>query len=82
MMLTLAKLAPAGAALALVCWAGNHWLLGGASQQILVVRAVFLFATIGVAAAAFFAVAFLLRIEELDDVAALVKRKLGRLAKR
>src|SRR5262249_527331 len=82
MLLTLVKLAPAAAALALVCWAGNHWVFANWSQQNIVIRAVLLFATIGVAAAAFFALAYLLRIEEMDDVAALVKRKLGRFAKR
>jgi putative peptidoglycan lipid II flippase len=82
MMLTLGKLAPAGAALALVCWAGNHWLLVNANQLGIILRTVLLFTTIGLAAAVFFAVAYLLRIEELDDMAALVRRKLGRFAKR
>jgi putative peptidoglycan lipid II flippase len=81
MILTLAKLTPAGAALAAVCWAGNHWLLVNGSQQGIILRALLLFATIGVAGAAFFAVAYLLRIEELDDVAAMAKRKLGRFVK-
>ena len=44
----------------------------------LFVRIAFLLGTIAVAGAAFFATAFLLRIEELDDLAALVRRKLGR----
>jgi putative peptidoglycan lipid II flippase len=82
MIFTLGKLAPAAAALALVCWAGNHWLLVNGSHQGIILRALQLFATIGVAGAAFFAVAYLLRIEELDDVAALAKRKLGKFAKR
>ena len=37
---------------------------------------------IGVAGAVFFAVAFVLRIEELDDVAAMARRKLGRFVKK
>ncbi len=81
MAATLAKLAVAGAALGAVCWAAMQWALPVAAHTVLVVRAAALFAVIGVAGAAFFAVAFLLRIEELDDVAALAKRKLGRFVK-
>ena len=82
MTATLAKLAVAGIALAGVCWAAMQWVLPLAAQAILVVKAGALFATIAVAGAVFFAVAFALRIEELDDVAAMAKRKLGRFAKR
>jgi putative peptidoglycan lipid II flippase len=82
MLGTLGKLVLAGTVLAIVCWVGTQWLLPIAAHAMLLVRAVALFATIGVAAAAFFAVAYALRIEELDDVAAMVRRKLGRFAKR
>ncbi|HEY3901455.1 MAG TPA: murein biosynthesis integral membrane protein MurJ [Chthoniobacter sp.] len=82
MLATLAKLAVAGGVLALVCWGGLHWLLGDWRHVNLLMRIVLLFVTIGVAAGAFFGVALLLRIEELDDVAAMVKRKLGRYARR
>ncbi len=81
MAATLAKLTVAGAALGAVCWAAMRWALPAAAHAVLVVKAAALFTTIGVAGAAFFAVAFLLRIEELDDVAALAKRKLGRFVK-
>ncbi len=81
MTATLAKLAVAGAALAAVCWAALHWALPLAAGTVLPVRAGALLATIAVAGAVFFAVAYLLRIEELDDVAALVRRKLGLTAK-
>lgn len=79
---TLAKLALAGAVLALVCWAGQHWLMAGWAHEGFLLRMVFLLVTIAVAGGAFFAVALLLRIEELDDVAAMAKRKLGRFVKR
>jgi putative peptidoglycan lipid II flippase len=82
MLATLAKLAVAGGVLALVCWAGQQWLLGDWRHSGLLVRILLLFITIGVAAAAFFGVALLLRIEELDDVAALARRKLGRFVRR
>ncbi|MCE9612124.1 MAG: murein biosynthesis integral membrane protein MurJ [Chthoniobacter sp.] len=82
MMATLAKLTLAGAALGTVCWAATQWVLPVAAQAILLVRAGALLATIAAAAVAFFGVAFFLRIEELDDVSAMVRRKLGRGAKR
>jgi hypothetical protein len=57
-------------------------LLGDWRHVNLLMRIVLLCVTIGVAAGAFFGVALLLRIEELDDVAAMVKRKLGRFARK
>lgn len=82
MIVTLAKLALAGGMLALVCWAGQQWLFSGWAHEGLVLRVVLLMGTIAVAAAVFFGVALVLRIEELDDVAAMAKRKLGRFVKR
>ncbi len=82
MAATLAKLAVAATALGAVCWSALRWALPVAAHVGVAGKAVALFATIGVAGAAFFAVAFLLRIEELDDVAAMVRRKLGRFTKR
>ncbi len=78
MFITLAKLALAGAALAAVCWASQTWLLAGWPHFGLALRTLSLCATIAVAGGVFFAVALLLRIAELDDVAALVRRKLTR----
>ncbi len=82
MMATLAKLAVAGTALAGVCWAAMQWVLPHAAQAILLIKAGALFGTIAVAGAVFFAIAFALRIEELDDVAAMAKRKLGRFTRK
>jgi putative peptidoglycan lipid II flippase len=82
MVVTLAKLAVAGGVLALVCWAGLRWMLADWAHQSFLLHVILLFLLIGLAAAAFFAVAFLLRIEELDDVAAMAKRELGKFAKR
>lgn len=82
MIATLSKLALAGGVLALVCWAGQHWLMAGWAHEGFLLRMVLLLVTIAVAGGAFFAVALLLRIEELDDVAAMAKRKLGRFVKR
>ena len=82
MVATLAKLAIAGAVLAAVCWAAQAWVLPLAGHGGLAGKVLALLVTITVAGAAFFGVAFFLGIEELDDVAAIVMRKLGRFAKR
>jgi putative peptidoglycan lipid II flippase len=79
---TLAKLAVAGAALAAVCWAAEHWLFAGWPHLNFALRATYLFATIAIAGAIFFATAMLMRIEELDDLKRLVQRKLGRRGQR
>lgn len=78
MIATLAKLALAGAVLAAVCWAAMRWPMAGWKTMSFVVRTLLLGTTIAVAGGAFFASAALLRIEELDDMLAVVKRKLRR----
>ena len=82
MFVTLAKLTVASAALALVCWPAQSWMMAHWQHYGLIVRAALLAVVITVAGGAYFAVALALRIEELDDVAAIAKRKLGRFAKR
>jgi putative peptidoglycan lipid II flippase len=82
MIVTLAKLAVAGAALALVCWPAQTWMMAHWQHYGIVIRAALLAVVITVAGAVYFAVALALRIEELDDVAALAKRKFGRFAQR
>jgi putative peptidoglycan lipid II flippase len=82
MAFTLAKLALAGAALALVCWPAQTWMMAHWHHYGIIIRAALLASVITIAGAVFFAVALVLRIEELDDVASMAKRKLGRFAKR
>ena len=79
---TLGKLAVAGGVLAAVCWSVEHWLAAGWVSIPFLPRAALLLGTIAIAAGAFFGTALLLRIEELEDIAGLVKRKLGRFTKR
>ncbi len=81
MTVTLGKLAVAGAALAAVCVVGNRLLLRGFDYFTLPEKAVGLFTVIGVAAAAFFGICYLLRLEEMQEAAAIFSRKLGRRAK-
>jgi putative peptidoglycan lipid II flippase len=78
MLATLVKIALAGAVLAAVCLAAQHWVLAGWADFSLALRIVSLLGVIAVAGLAFFGTAFALRIEELDDLAALVRRKLAR----
>ena len=73
----LAKLAIASAVLAAVCWLALEFLFGGGplSQWKKIID---LTITIPIAAAAFFSVAFLLRVDEVREVVELVRRKLSR----
>ncbi len=80
MLVTLLKVLAAGALLALVCWAGQHWLLADWATQKLLLKIVYLGGTIAAGAAVFFGSAMALRLGELDDVTALVRRKLRRRA--
>jgi putative peptidoglycan lipid II flippase len=79
---TLGKLAVASGALAAVCWAAQMWVLGGWMHWGVMLKIGALMGTIAVAGAVYFVAALALRIEELDEVTALAKRKLGRFAKR
>jgi putative peptidoglycan lipid II flippase len=74
----LVKVLLAGVALGAVCWAGEHWLLAQWQVQATASKALGLLATIAFATTAFFAVAALLRIPEVTEVVALVRRKLGK----
>jgi putative peptidoglycan lipid II flippase len=78
MLETLAKLALAGAALAAVCELSARWLLADWATQAFWVKALALFATIGVGGLVFTACAALLRIEGIEELRAAFKRRLGR----
>jgi putative peptidoglycan lipid II flippase len=82
LLVTLGKLVVASAALAAVCWASQTWVLGGWKHWGVMLKIAGLMGTIGVAAVVYFLAALALRIEELDEVTALAKRKLGRFTKR
>jgi putative peptidoglycan lipid II flippase len=82
LLVTIGKLAVASAALAAVCWAAQVWVLGGWKHWGVLVKIAGLFGTIGVGALVYFFAALALRVEELDEVTALAKRKLGRFARK
>lgn len=74
----LLKTCAASLGLLLVCWAGNHWLLQDWAHMAFVPKAGALLLTIAGAAAVFFALALLLRVEEMGEVRALLARRFRR----
>jgi putative peptidoglycan lipid II flippase len=82
MLISLGKMLAAGALLAVVCWSAQRWLLADWTHLSFKLRAVYLFATITAGAAVFFITAMFLRIEELEDLASVVRRRLTRFKTR
>jgi putative peptidoglycan lipid II flippase len=76
MLTTLGKIALAGAVLAGICLLAQHFLLGPAKRGGDFGLSSVLCLTIVVGAAAFFGVAYLLRVAEVQDVVAIARRKL------
>ena len=74
----LARIGLAGAVLGAICWAGSRYLMESWPLLGVAMRAAMLFAIIGGASIAFFCVAALLRVEEVRDLGAAVKRRIGR----
>jgi putative peptidoglycan lipid II flippase len=75
---TLLKIALPLILLAGVCMAGKHWLLADWATMPILKKIVALFGTMTAATAVFAGCAALMRIEEMNDLVALVKRKLRR----
>jgi len=74
----LAKVATASAALGAMCWAAQHWLLAAAAHQGLAARSGALLATILAASVVFLWVGSMLRLEELRELRAALRRRAGR----
>lgn len=72
------KVLLSSAALALVCWAAQHWVLAQWSQQGFLRRFSELMLTVVAGALAFLGAGLLLRIEELTHLGELVQRRLHR----
>jgi putative peptidoglycan lipid II flippase len=77
MLVGLAKICVAGALLALVCWAANHWWLNAWEELRFVEKACALFIAILLGMVTFFGATFLLRVEEVRDIVDLIRRRLG-----
>src|ERR1700719_3709749 len=78
MLSALAKILAAGLLLALVCWAANHFYLGSWEQLRLLQKSIALFTTIFAGVVIFFSAAYLLHVDEVRDVFALVRRKISK----
>jgi putative peptidoglycan lipid II flippase len=78
MLILLGKTAGAGAALALVCAASNHWLLSDWATQSFVRKACELFATVTVGGLTFLGVGAALHIAELNELIDAARRRLRR----
>jgi putative peptidoglycan lipid II flippase len=78
MLASLGKIAVAGAALCAVCAASSHWLLADWATQAFWSKAAALFGTVIAGALVFAGCGALLKIEELTDVAAAIRRRRAR----
>src|SRR6266513_536371 len=76
LLIGLGKICVAGALLALVCWAANHWWLDAWAQLRFVAKLCALLVAIALGMITFFVGAFLLRVSEVHDVVDLVRRRL------
>jgi putative peptidoglycan lipid II flippase len=70
-------LVPAGL-LALICWQAQVWFFTGWAEMRIWTQAALLITTIAVASVAYFGAAMLMRIEEMEDLKAVVRRRLNR----
>jgi putative peptidoglycan lipid II flippase len=77
-LISIGKICLAGAALALVCWLANHWWLDAWANLRFFQRLGTLLIAIALAAMSFFAVAFWLRISEVQDIIDVFRRRFGR----
>jgi putative peptidoglycan lipid II flippase len=75
---TLAKLAVAAVLLGGVCWGARLTLFGGWSEMPFLQKVAYLFPTIGVAGGLFFAAAYFLRVDEVNDFLDILRRRLKR----
>src|SRR6478736_662923 len=78
MLIALGKICIAGALLALICWTANYLWLDAWSDMRFLQKLAILLATIAFAGAAFFGAAFFLRINEVQDIIDVFRRKVGR----
>src|SRR5437016_8826831 len=74
-LISLGKICLAGAALALVCWVANYWWLDAWASLRFFQKLATLLIAIALAAISFFAVAFWLRVSEVQDIIDVFRRR-------
>jgi putative peptidoglycan lipid II flippase len=74
-LMSLGKICLAGAALAVVCWLANYWWLDAWASLRFFAKLASLLIAIALAAMTFFAVAFLLRVSEVQDIIDVFRRR-------
>jgi len=74
----LGKLTIASVPMALVCAGAQHWAFGDLEHMASLPKAIAVIGTVALAASAFGVTAALLRIDEIDEVIQLVRRKFGK----
>lgn len=77
MFATLAKLLIAGACLGAVCWFGTQFFFAAGIPRSELQKLIGVGSIVVVASAAFFGVAYLLRVAELRDIVEVAKRRIG-----
>jgi putative peptidoglycan lipid II flippase len=82
MLRLLTRLAFASAVLALICWAGAHFLLADWAHQAFTPKLGYLLLTIAVAGAAFLGCAALLGVSEVREIFAAIERRVHRASRR
>jgi putative peptidoglycan lipid II flippase len=78
LLVLLGKLAAAGALMAVVCLAANHFMFADLTNTTWLVKLAGLGATIGLASAVYFVSAKLLRVAEADEALGMITRRLRR----
>ncbi len=78
LVVTLVKIGLAALPLAAICWAAQFYLLADLATVGLAYKAGVVFGAIAVAGGAFFTVAYVLRIEEVDDLVSIFRRRFSR----
>ncbi len=76
MIFTLSKLGLACLPLAAICWGAQQTVFGNWPALPLALKGVYLFGTIGLGCVAFFGAAIALRVDGLEDITAVLRRKL------
>ena len=72
------KIGLSTAVMAAVCYYGSQFLLGDLAGMLFWKKALTVFGLIGVAGAVYLIATLLLKVEEIRDVVALVKKRLGK----